>query len=225
MAEGGQWERRWCEQCGRRLFGEFRCQWRFCPSRIKLYYGDQSRILKVNLAAWGDRPITMLSLTAGGTKTAHGRWDEQRCAHRGPHDHSGPAGCRVVRFEAAVWNATAPSVGKAPGCGLFADAAALRQGAGRGARGGLATPGARTVHVHVVVGFEVSGLGMDVVRSTGRRCGSRCPGMGSQAVATDSTAAARTVSVLVTPPDIWRHLSPDDGSLAEAVRRHADLRR
>jgi hypothetical protein len=53
-----------CEHCGHSVYLDFRCQWRFCPSRIALYFGDQAHVLKVNLAAWEDRPVTMFSITA-----------------------------------------------------------------------------------------------------------------------------------------------------------------
>jgi hypothetical protein len=155
---------RYCEHCDRRVFGEFRCQWRFCPSRIRLYFGDQAQVLKVNLAAWGDRPVSMFSITAGGTDTPHGRWDVQRCARRELHKHSGTAGCRVTRLDAAVWNASAPER-----WGQLRDAvySRVRRKFGKvrvvilgvvwqfQARGLL--------HAHIVVGFEVGGLGEDVM--------------------------------------------------------------
>jgi hypothetical protein len=97
-----------CEHCGHSVYRDFACQWRFCPSRIGLYFGDQAQVLKVNLAAWEDRPVTMFSITAGGANTRAGQWDSARCSVKGPHRHSGRLGCRVLRFEAACWNATAP---------------------------------------------------------------------------------------------------------------------
>jgi hypothetical protein len=163
MVDAAQGKRRDCEQCGRRLFGEFRCQWRFCPTRIKLYYGDQARFLRVNLAAWGDRPITMFSLTAGGAKTAHGRWDERQCTHRGRHKHTGPASCRVMRVEAAIWNANAPEQ-----WGKLRDAvySQVRRRCGKVRVVVLAVvwqlQSRGLLHARVVVGFEASGLGEDV---------------------------------------------------------------
>jgi hypothetical protein len=160
----------YCDRCGHRLYGEFRCNRRFCPSRIDLYFGDQARMLKANLAAWGSRPCAMFSITAGGATTPHGRWDLTRCARREPHKHSGPAGCRVPRREAAEWNATAPQR-----WGKLRDAvySQVRRRFGKVQVVVLAVVWQRQerglLHAHVVVGFEDGGNGLDVVTFYRRR--------------------------------------------------------
>ena len=215
---------RYCEHCDRRVFGEFRCQWRFCPSRIRLYFGDQTQVLKVNLAAWGDLPVSMFSITAGGADTPHGCWDLQHCAGRGPHKHSGPAGCRVVRVEAAVWNASAPQR-----WGQLRDAvySRVRRRFGKvrvvilGVVWQLQVRG--LLHAHVVVGFEAGGLGEDVItfyrrsiRALLREYGFSGGRYGFHAGRTERYGARDAASYLAP------YLSPDDGSLAEAV---ADMQR
>jgi hypothetical protein len=47
----------------------------------------------------------MTTLTGPGK--AELPWDEEHCAHRGPHRHRGPDGCRVLPLIAQQWNATA----------------------------------------------------------------------------------------------------------------------
>jgi hypothetical protein len=219
MADVGHSERRYCEHCGRRLFEEFRCQFRFCPSRISLYFGDQAKVLRVNLAAWGDRPITMFSLTAGGADTSHGRWDTLRCAHRGPHTHTGLSGCRVRRLEAAVWNAQAPER-----WGKLRDAvySQVRRRYGKvrvvilGVVWQLQSRG--LLHAHVVVGFEAGGLGEDVIAFYRRSMRKLMPQYGFargrygfHGGRTDRFGARDAANYLAP------YLSPGDGSLAEAV--------
>ena len=213
-----------CEHCGHSVYRDFACQWRFCPSRIGLYFGDQAQVLKVNLAAWEDGPVTMFSITAGGANTPAGQWDSARCSVKGPHRHSGRLGCRFLRFEAACWNATAPER-----WGKLRDAvySRTRRHFGKvkvvilGVVWQLQSRG--LLHVHVVVGFEAGGLGEDVIAFYRREM---CRSVGEYGFSegrygfhggrTDRYGA-RDAAHYLAP-----YLKPDDGTLAEAV---ADMQR
>jgi hypothetical protein len=57
--------------------------------------------------AIGEPQVRLLTVTAPGVEAGI-LWDEDHCAHLGPHRHSGPLGCRVAAAPAAVWNGAAP---------------------------------------------------------------------------------------------------------------------
>jgi hypothetical protein len=51
--------------------------------------------------------VRMITVTAPGADSLP--WDEDHCAHLGPHRHSGLIGCRVVPAAAGTFNRLAPS--------------------------------------------------------------------------------------------------------------------
>lgn len=91
-----------CPHCHRSLY-KGGCRRRTCPAQAVHYLRDLSRCVRDNLGGW-DGQIAMLTLTAPGARVLP--WDEKVCAGRGEHKHSGPAGCRCKRWEAADWNLT-----------------------------------------------------------------------------------------------------------------------
>jgi hypothetical protein len=98
------WRR--CEDCGRPLgVNAHRCQRRTCPGYSETWARDQRRRLLENLGACGGRAV-MLTLTPPGADLLP--WDEQVCAHLGPHKHTGELGCRIKRRYADNWNESAP---------------------------------------------------------------------------------------------------------------------
>jgi hypothetical protein len=99
-----EWRR--CDECGRPLgMGPVRCQRRTCPSYAETWARDTRRRLLDNLSAYPGRAV-MLTLTPPGSDALP--WDVAVCAHRGPHKHDGPSGCRIIAEAARAWNETAP---------------------------------------------------------------------------------------------------------------------
>lgn len=87
---------------------------RTCPSYSGLWAGDVRVKLfaalrsYAELVAVSDAKVALLTVTGPGED--HGLvWDESVCSHRGPHRHSGPAGCRVASEPADAFNAAAPA--------------------------------------------------------------------------------------------------------------------
>ena len=73
--------------------------------RVKIFaalraYADE---IPANVSA----AVRLLTVTAPG-EDAGLSWDEDVCAHLGPHRHSGPLGCRVKAAPALAWNRLAP---------------------------------------------------------------------------------------------------------------------
>lgn len=86
---------------------------RTCPSYSELWAGDVRVKLfaalrsYADLVAVSDAKVSLLTVTGPG-EDAGLVWDESVCAGRGPHRHSGPAGCRVASAPADAFNAAAP---------------------------------------------------------------------------------------------------------------------
>jgi hypothetical protein len=89
-----------------------------------IWAGDWRRVLFTNLKATDaltpghlEPQAVLLAVTGPGARptwdeqgevTCEGLpWDERHCAHRGPHKHAGPDGCRVDPWKGAEWNRTA----------------------------------------------------------------------------------------------------------------------
>lgn len=88
-----------CARVGRLYLG--RCRNRRCSSCGILWAGDTRRKLLTNIEAQ-DGDVALVTVTAPGTWALP--WDEEHCAHRGPHHHSGKTGCRVLPQAARQWN-------------------------------------------------------------------------------------------------------------------------
>jgi hypothetical protein len=97
-------ERGFCPHCFSNLWQGARCKRRTCPGYAPIYLRDHAERLKAALAEW-EGETTIATLTAPGARVLP--WDPRRCKARGPHAHSGPAGCEVDRWAAADWNRTA----------------------------------------------------------------------------------------------------------------------
>lgn len=88
---------------------------RTCPTYSPIWAGDVRVKIFAALRAYADsvpdsvknRQVRMLTVTAPG-EDAGLTWDQEVCAHRGPHRHSGRDGCRVSAAAAAAWNERAP---------------------------------------------------------------------------------------------------------------------
>ncbi len=106
-------ERRRCAHCGRSIPEPLtRCRRRTCPGYGALWAGDVRRKLFENLQAYADdAPMGWKPKVLLGAVTAPGvdqlPWDEEHCAALGAHNHSGLLGCRVLRPQAAAFNASA----------------------------------------------------------------------------------------------------------------------
>jgi len=112
--------------------------------------GDQRVRLLENLLAYGGLTC-MLTLTAPGANALP--WDEQACAHLGPHRHSGTRGCRVeatalrrfnegsMRAWSALWNVVRSRVNRERGTGAASLLAYAPEPQQRGA-----------IHFHIVFG-------------------------------------------------------------------------
>jgi hypothetical protein len=76
------------------------CKRRGCPRCGVNWARDWFNVNSHNLRAYGGA-IVMATITAPG----EGRlpWDEAHCSHRRPHQHRGPAGCRVEQRVAREW--------------------------------------------------------------------------------------------------------------------------
>lgn len=96
--------RSFCPHCFHDLWKGTRCKRRTCPGYASIYLRDQAERLMAGLAEW-EGETTIATLTAPGADVLP--WDPSRCKVRGPHKHSGPAGCEVDRMAAADWNLTA----------------------------------------------------------------------------------------------------------------------
>lgn len=92
-----------CRHCFHDLWKGTRCKRRTCPSYAPTYLRDHAERLKAGLAEW-EGETTIATLTAPGADVLP--WDPSRCKVRGPHKHSGPAGCQVEPWAAAEWNRT-----------------------------------------------------------------------------------------------------------------------
>lgn len=87
---------------------------RWCPGYSELWAGDVRVKIFAALEAYADscqvKEARVLLLTVTGPGEDAGLvWDATVCADKGPHRHSGTAGCKVVAAAAATWNAHAPS--------------------------------------------------------------------------------------------------------------------
>lgn len=86
---------------------------RTCPGYSELWAGDVRVKLfaalrsYVDLVAVSDAKVALLTVTGPGEEAGL-VWDLDVCADRGPHRHSGPAGCRVASGPADCFNRLAP---------------------------------------------------------------------------------------------------------------------
>lgn len=88
---------------------------RTCPTFAPIWAGDVRVKIFAALQAYADsvpsgvktRKVRMLTVTMPGPDAGL-VWDESVCAHRGPHLHSGPDGCRVAAAPASAVNKLAP---------------------------------------------------------------------------------------------------------------------
>jgi hypothetical protein len=89
------------------------CKRRGCPRCGRNWARDVVRITHENLDAFVHAMTTagtiysavvMVTITAPGEDRLP--WDEAHCAHRRPHRHRGPAGCRVQERAAREWSDT-----------------------------------------------------------------------------------------------------------------------
>lgn len=88
---------------------------RGCPGYSEIWAGDVRVKIFAALRAYAEsvppgvktRQVRMLTVTAPG-EDAGLVWDASICSDRGPHRHSGTAGCRVVAAPASAWNSRAP---------------------------------------------------------------------------------------------------------------------
>lgn len=88
---------------------------RTCPSYSPIWAGDVRVKLFAALRAYGQDQdakgrrgqVRMITVTGPGVDAGY-PWDEDHCAHLGPHRHSGHLGCRVAAAPAAVFNERAP---------------------------------------------------------------------------------------------------------------------
>lgn len=107
-------EYRLCAHCGA-LVPSWRRRHiaRWCPAYSKIWAGDVRVKIFAALTAYAYffrrlvAQVRMITITAPGVEVGL-VWDESVCAHRGPHRHSGPDGCRVLAAPAAFWNDQAP---------------------------------------------------------------------------------------------------------------------
>lgn len=83
------------------------CKRRACPRCGANWAKDQFRVASANLEFYCHDPleeqgaVVMLTLTAPGAESLP--WDEDACRIRRPHEHTGPAGCRVQADKALQW--------------------------------------------------------------------------------------------------------------------------
>lgn len=91
----------WCPHCYRSLWMGTRCKRRTCPGYVETYLRDWATVISAALAEW-DGLTTIATLTAPGASELP--WDPRLCRIKGPHKHSGPAGCQVNPMVAAGWN-------------------------------------------------------------------------------------------------------------------------
>jgi hypothetical protein len=83
---------------------ERRCRRRTCDHCGPIRRDDEFRKFHTNIREYGGR-IVLVAVTAPGTDALP--WDVDVCCEMGPHRHSGPFGCRVVRDLADEWNVDA----------------------------------------------------------------------------------------------------------------------
>jgi len=76
------------------------CKRRGCRVCGPRWARDWQRVLAVNLSALGG-PVATIAITGPGAHRLP--WDEDHCAHRRPHRHSGPRGCRVQQRACREW--------------------------------------------------------------------------------------------------------------------------
>lgn len=104
-----------CRHCGR-SFPSFqrRHRARDCPGYSEIWAGDVRVKLFAAMTAYLEEighqvepQVRLLTITAPGVDAGLS-WDEDHCAHLGPHTHSGRLGCRVAAAPAAAWNQLAP---------------------------------------------------------------------------------------------------------------------
>ena len=104
-----------CADCGRSIPSwQHRHRARDCPGYSELWAGDVRVKIFAALRAYSDQvadtvtaQVRLLTVTAPGQEAGL-YWDESKCAHLGPHRHSGPLGCRVQDAPALAWNDRAP---------------------------------------------------------------------------------------------------------------------
>ena len=87
-----------------RCTGPYRCRKWICATCGPVRDREERDYFRRNLEAYGGR-VVLVALDPPGADVL--RWDQVHCAHRGPHRHSGPSGCRVAPSIARHWNATA----------------------------------------------------------------------------------------------------------------------
>jgi len=92
----------YCEHCDRRLWRDFPCGHVRCSSNSRKHLRRHGERLAENIRRCGGQ-VLMLTLTAPGARGGC-PWDPTRCTIRGPHEHSGPDGCRVESLHAELWN-------------------------------------------------------------------------------------------------------------------------
>lgn len=71
----------------------------------RIWLGDVARCLRENLNVTKPH-VRLITVTPPGADVLP--WDPTLCTERGPHDHSGPAGCKVERNAAEEWNLSVP---------------------------------------------------------------------------------------------------------------------
>lgn len=89
-----------CDSCGKALSPYGRCNRRYCPAYFKTWARDQVQVIYRNIEALGEHH-DLITITPPGKSSLP--WDEASCAHRGPHKHSGPDGCRVEKRALDRW--------------------------------------------------------------------------------------------------------------------------
>lgn len=140
------------------------------PGYAPIWAGDQRRKLFDNFKAYaqmtrGQGRVWVVAITAPGaaprlvasrrgTEAVRGLpWDKGRCAHLGPHKHSGELGCKVSALHAAGWNARAPAYWSS--VHRRASQLARREHPGLWMLGRVWEVQKRGVlHVHVVLGYS-----------------------------------------------------------------------
>lgn len=83
---------------------ERRCRRRKCHHCGPIRQNDEYRKFHENIRHYDGR-VVLVAVTAPGADQLP--WDVDHCADFGPHRHTGPRGCRVVRDLADEWNGDA----------------------------------------------------------------------------------------------------------------------
>lgn len=142
------------------------CKRRACPRCGPNWAKDWYRVGSHNLEHYcaealdESGAVVMLTVTAPGEELLP--WDEEHCAHRKPHRHRGPSGCRVQPEKALQWSESLTwRWSKLRGAARLATRRDLKDGFGLGPGPTILLrayePQKRGVpHLHIVLGYRTA---------------------------------------------------------------------